>query len=74
VATLNLTVQILTPGAAGEGGNLMDKYELTEEQKQEIVRKLLASDEVKNAISDMAKAVASATKALAEAIVDAIKD
>ena len=52
----------------------MGKYELSEEQKQEIVRKLLASDEVKNAISDMAKAVAPAIKILAEAIAVVIKD
>lgn len=52
----------------------MDKYELTEEQKQKIVKKLLESDEVKNAISDMAKAVAPAIKILAEAIADVIKD
>lgn len=52
----------------------MDKCELTEEQKQEIVKKLLESDEVKNAISDIAKAIAPTIKILAEAIADVIKD
>lgn len=52
----------------------MDKYELTEEQKQEIVKKLLESDEVKNAISDIAKAIAPVIKILAEAVGNALKD